>query len=203
MVLFQNGIGHRELLKEALPDRQLVTAITTEGALRVDETTVRHTGIGEIRIGEEEQLDKRLLTFIERMLKQAGFSVFLSKQLEDAILRKLLVNAVINPLTAILRIRNGELIETTFRMDVMKSLFRETFDILSAYGLTDEPALWDTVVRVCSATRLNESSMLQDVIARKPTEVDFINGAICRMAAEQGKEAPWNTAVTALVKAIH
>ncbi|WP_182301750.1 ketopantoate reductase family protein [Cohnella cholangitidis] len=203
VVLFQNGIGHRELLKEALPDRQLVTAITTEGALRVDETTVRHTGSGEIRIGEEEQVDKRLLTFIERMLKQAGFSVFLSKQLEDAILRKLLVNAVINPLTAILRIRNGELIETTFRMNVMKSLFRETFDILSAYGLKDEPASWDAVVRVCSATRLNESSMLQDVIARKPTEVDFINGAICRMAAEQGKEAPWNTAVTALVKAIH
>jgi 2-dehydropantoate 2-reductase len=137
------------------------------------------------------------------MLKQAGFSVFLSKQLEDAILRKLLVNAVINPLTAILRIRNGELIESTFRMDVMKSLFRETFDILSAYGLTDEQALWDTVVRVCSATRLNESSMLQDVTAHKPTEVDYINGAICRMAAEQGKEAPWNMAVTALVKAIH
>ncbi|WP_239617382.1 ketopantoate reductase family protein [Cohnella mopanensis] len=202
IVLFQNGVGHRELLKQALPGRELVTAITTEGALRLDETTVRHTGIGETRIGVEEQLDATLLRFIELLLKQAGFSVFLSKQLGEAILRKLLVNAVINPLTAILRVRNGELIESAVRLDAMRSLFHETFDILSAYGLEDEHGLWDHVLQVCEATRLNESSMLQDIGARRTTEIDSINGAVCRMAAEQGKDAPWNLAVTTLVKAI-
>ncbi|TFE31722.1 ketopantoate reductase family protein [Cohnella luojiensis] len=203
VVLFQNGIGHRELLREALPNRSLAVAVTTEGALRVDATTVRHTGSGETRIGVDDETDAKLLFSLERMLKQAGFSVFLSKQLEGAIMRKLLINAVINPLTAILRVRNGELAATSERLALMKALFQETYGILSDFGLDDETGLWNAVLQVCSATRDNESSMLQDVIAHKETEIEFINGAICRMASRQGKVAHWNETVTALVKAIY
>ncbi|QJD83611.1 ketopantoate reductase family protein [Cohnella herbarum] len=202
LVLFQNGVGHRQLLTHGLPGRKLVMAITTEGALRINETTVRHTGIGETTIGELE-IATNVIRSVERMLKQAGFTVLLSKQLEEAIMRKLLVNAVINPLTAILRLRNGELTESTGRLNAMKALFQESFGILSLYGLKNERELWNIVLKVCADTRLNESSMLQDVTAHRETEVEFINGAICRMAADKGKEAPWNNAVTALVKAIH
>jgi 2-dehydropantoate 2-reductase len=218
LVLYQNGIGHSELLRHALPGRTLIIAVTTEGALRLDATTVRHTGVGETRLGEEhmefeaETAERREsdresfsneLLLTERLLKQGGFSVFLSKWLGEAILRKLLINAVINPLTALLRIRNGELTETAPRMELMKSLFRESFEILSHYGLAGETELWDQVLQVCSATSRNESSMLQDVSSLKETEIEFINGAICRMAIRQGREAPWNEAVTALVKATH
>jgi 2-dehydropantoate 2-reductase len=215
LVLFQNGIGHMALLQQAMPGRKLIMAVTTEGAQRIDETTVRHTGQGETRIGEW-QLDDRLmardaanenaadtLLLLESLLKQAGFSVFLSKQLGEAVLRKLLINAVINPLTAILRIRNGELTQSLARMDLMKALFHETYGILSFYGLSDELELWNTVLQVCNATDRNESSMLQDVSLHKETEIEFINGAIYRMAIQQGREAPWNEAVTALVKATH
>jgi 2-dehydropantoate 2-reductase len=218
LVLYQNGIGHSELLEQALPGRRLIAAVTTEGALRIDATTVRHTGMGETRIGDghiafntawierlntnsERFLEEMLL--IERLLKQAGFSVFLSKQLGEEILRKLLINAVINPLTAILRIRNGELTESASRLELMKSLFHESFEILSHYGLAGETDLWNQVLHVCTATSRNESSMLQDVSSRKETEIEFINGAICRMAIKQGRAAPWNEAVTALVKATH
>ncbi|WP_256760226.1 ketopantoate reductase family protein [Cohnella sp. WQ 127256] len=202
LVLFQNGIGHQELLQQALPGRTLIVAVTTEGALRIDETAVRHTGSGETQIAEDDQIDRDQLQSVKRMLEQAGFSVLLSKQLRTAILRKLLINAVINPLTAILRIRNGELTQSVDRMELMNALFHETFDILKEYGLGEESELWNTVLQVCSATSRNESSMLQDVSAHKQTEVEFINGAICRMAAKQGKDAPWNKAVTALVRAI-
>jgi 2-dehydropantoate 2-reductase len=218
LVLYQNGIGHLELLEKALPGRRLIAAVTTEGSLRIDATTVRHTGKGETRIGDghiafnsakTERLNSVNDSFsdevllLERLLKQAGFSVFLSKQLGEEILRKLLINAVINPLTAILRIRNGQLTETASRLELMKSLFHESFEILSHYGLAGETDLWNHVLHVCFATSRNESSMLQDVSSRKETEIEFINGAICRMAIKQGREAPWNEAVTALVKATH
>lgn len=218
LVLYQNGIGHIELLRQVLPGRTLIVAVTTEGAIRVDATTVRHTGVGETRIGdarfefeamseERRELDRETfsdeLLLTERLLKQGGFSVFLSKWLGEEILRKLLINAVINPLTALLRIRNGELTETVPRIELMKALFRETFEILSHLGLSGETELWDQVLHVCSATSRNESSMLQDVSSRNETEIEFINGAICRMAIQQGREAPWNEAVTALVKATH
>jgi 2-dehydropantoate 2-reductase len=215
LVLFQNGIGHMELLEQVLPGRKLITAVTTEGTLRIDAATVRHTGHGETRIGDGHQSsadvppdsdnrnfsDKLLL--LERLLKQAGFSVFLSNQLEEVIYRKLLINAVINPLTAILRIRNGGLTESAARMELMRSLFQETFEILSVYGIGEETELWKTVLQVCSATFHNESSMLQDLSSHKETEIEYINGAICRMANRQDKKAPWNEAVTALVKAAH
>ncbi|TVY00568.1 ketopantoate reductase family protein [Cohnella terricola] len=203
IVLFQNGIGHEELLRNALPGRTLLTALTTEGALRINDTTVRHTGHGDIRIGDDGDMDRNRIRSVEEMLKEAGFSVFLSKQLKEAIMRKLLVNAVINPLTAILRVPNGELTATQHRLELMRALFEETFGILSGYGLSDKSDSWNVVLGVCEATRNNRSSMLQDVIAGRPTEIDSINGAISRMAAEQGLTAPWNDAVTAMVKAIY
>jgi 2-dehydropantoate 2-reductase len=127
----------------------------------------------------------------------------LSNQWRTTILQKLLVNAVINRLTALLRVRNGELLDSEERMNLMRGLFDESFGILSDFGLTESDRLWDRVVQVCRSTRDNESSMLQDVNLRKATEIDFINGAIRDMAIGQGKAAPWNEIVTALVQAIH
>lgn len=212
IVLFQNGIGHVERIEQALPGRNVIAAVTTEAALRLDPVTVRHTGRGEIRLGRwrlsdqqqratEEEKQEADFQPLVHLLKQAGFSVSLSKQMEEAMLRKLLVNAVINPLTAILRVNNGELIQTPERLELMKALFLETYEILSRYGLREETELWDHVMQVCAATKHNQSSMLQDVSLGRPTEIESINGQICRLATEQGREAPWNAAVTALVKA--
>jgi len=201
VVPFQNGIGHVAKLRAALPGRSVVAAVTTEGALRIDETTVRHTGRGEIRIGGDGEPESA--PEVARLLKEAGFSAFLSNDWEESILRKLLVNAAINPLTAILRIANGGLAESSERLALTKALFEETYGILRDCGLgLPEAEGWNEILRVCRATSGNRSSMLQDVLAGRPTEIDAINGEIVRMAERLGRDAPWNRAVTALVKAI-
>ncbi|KIL34636.1 hypothetical protein SD71_18565 [Cohnella kolymensis] len=202
VALFQNGIGHVEKLQLALPGRNLVVAITTEAAQRIDSVTVRHTGRGETRLGNVTEDSGGHDQDLEDLLKQAGFSVSLSKQVREAMLRKLLINAVINPLTAILRVKNGELTQSPERLHLMKALFLETYEILTPHGLGDEAELWNHVLQVCDATKANRSSMLQDVSLHKETEIESINGQICRLASEQGKPAPWNTAVTTLVKAV-
>jgi len=86
----------------------------------------------------------------------------------------------------------------------MESLFRETLAIVRLHGLGEEAdeQLWNAVLDVCAATAANRSSMLQDVEAGRETEIDAMNGAVCRMAEAAGAEAPWNAAVTNLVKAI-
>lgn len=217
VVPFQNGVGHLERLRAALPGRTLLPAVTTEGALRDGPTTVRHTGRGDVRLGEwdfgpggdaatagEASRDRRRkkLAECERLLTEAGFSVILSNELGEAVWRKLLVNAVINPLTAILRIRNGELPATPDRLRLMRDLYDETYGILSGAGLKDElESSWQAVLAVCERTSKNESSMLQDVRAGRETEIDAINGAVCRLAARQGLRSPWNEAVAALVRA--
>ncbi len=203
VVPFQNGIGHVETLRETLPGRDVVVALTTEGALRTDANRVRHTGRGDIRLGDDGRTRPERLKAVERMLKQAGFSVFLSKQLDIDMMRKLLINAVINPITAILRIPNGAIAASPARLELAEALFRETYRVLSAYGLKGEADLWDAILRVCEATAGNRSSMLQDIDAGKTTEIDSINGMIARMAAAKNLDASWNRMVTALVKALH
>ncbi|MFC5467150.1 ketopantoate reductase family protein [Cohnella suwonensis] len=203
IVALQNGFGHLEALKEALPETEVVPAVTTEGALRKSGTTVSHTGKGEFRVGLADESDRRSSDRVEAMLKQAGFTAFVSNEWEEALLRKLLANAVINPLTAIWGARNGQLLESERKKAVMKALFRETYGILRGRKeIGEEDELWRSVMRVCEKTAANRSSMLQDVLAGRETEIDYINGAVCRMAEEQGLPSPWNETLTALVKAI-
>jgi 2-dehydropantoate 2-reductase len=210
VTLFQNGIGHIEPVAAALPGRQLLAAVTTEGALRTGMSSVRHTGKGDTWIGQplvasigSPHSASHEETLV-RVMKQAGFTVFVSNDIRERMLRKLLINAVINPLTALWRVPNGELPATPERRTVMEALLRETADILRPHGLqgTEWSELWENVLGVCTSTADNRSSMLQDVLAGRETEINALNGAICRMAASAGKEAPWNIAVTALVKAI-
>lgn len=219
LVLFQNGLGHMERLAETLPGRRLIAAVTTEGALRTGPGSVRHTGRGETWLGEwteggDDVRDLRkaktssgsdtLTSELESVLNQAGFSVFVSNPIRERMLRKLLINAVINPLSALWRVPNGELPATGERKAVMEALFRETLGILRGNGLRggEERELWEAVLNVCEATAANRSSMLQDVLAGRETEIDAVNGAVCRLADADGREAPWNAAVTALVKAV-
>lgn len=211
VVLFQNGVGHFERMQAALPGRMLLSAVTTEAALRTGLASVRHTGEGETWIGSEAAHPSAAVRLesamhgVKRRMEKAGFSAFLSNEIKQRIMRKLLINAVINPLSAIWRISNGELPNSPDRLIAMQALFRETVRILRRHGglqgQSDE-ALWETVLDVCAATSANRSSMLQDVLAGRRTEIDAMNGQICRMAAEAGEPSPWNEAVTTLVKAI-
>jgi 2-dehydropantoate 2-reductase len=210
---FCNGIGHFDRLRRALPGVKLAAAVTTEAALRTDARTVVHTGRGHIWLGPAPLFDeippryaempgRNRLQEAESRLVQAGFSVILSNDMKERMLRKLLVNAVINPLTALLRIRNGELTSTPQRLRLVRSLFDETAGILQAYGIPEDDRLWDELLDVCERTAHNRSSMLQDALAARPTEIDAINGAVCRLAKRQGLSAPWNEKISALVKAL-
>lgn len=208
VVLFQNGIGHMERLLAALPGRTLLAAVTTEGALRTGTASVRHTGSGTTWIGvwppERAPGGEPQLMNATRRLEKAGFTAEMSNDIRERMLRKLLINAVINPLTAIWRVPNGQLPGSADRMAVMQALFQETLDVLRRCGLQapSDGELWESVLHVCAATATNRSSMLQDVMAARETEIDAVNGAVCRIAESLGVQAPWNTAVTALVKAI-
>ncbi|MDI4646573.1 ketopantoate reductase family protein [Cohnella hashimotonis] len=209
---FCNGIGHTDLLAAHLPGRSLFAAVTTEGALRVGTTTVRHTGRGEIRLGPAPLFepvsaditagDINVVAPLASMLKQAGFSATLSNDMAQRMLRKLLGNAVVNPLTSLLRVRNGELVRTPERIALMRTLFDETLSVLEALGLERTEGLWEELLDLCARTAANRSSMLQDVLAGRPTEIGAINGAVTRLAAQHGADAPYNESLVALVSAM-
>lgn len=188
-VCFQNGYGHLELLQELLPQAAVWAAVTTEAAKRKTLTEVIHAGRGEICIGKVGGSNtthgpSALISFIET-LTAAGFSASMSKEVDTMIYRKLLINAVINPLTAIWRVPNGELLASEQRIHLMKELYEEAIAVYEACGIALESNAWEGIMEVCRATAGNISSMLADVLSSRATEIRWINGSIVDMAERE------------------
>lgn len=206
LICFQNGVGHEVKLSQAIGWDQLLFAVTTEGAKRIGPTSVNHTGHGITYLGELEPYNLHAPNnqhiFIVQMLELAGFRAELSKNMEVRIWSKLVINAVINPLTAILRVQNGELLRSTWTLSLMQDLYQEVLRLAAVKGIELPVELWDNIIAVCEATKTNHSSMLQDIEASRHTEVDYLNGSLVKMGNEMGLELPANSLVYRMIKAI-
>ncbi|KQN97650.1 ketopantoate reductase family protein [Paenibacillus sp. Leaf72] len=208
ILFLQNGIGHLELAAQELPGFPLFIGVTTEGALRQDERTVRHTGRGQLSLGPVSltrqaagKKDENQQLMLQNTLQLAGFTVLLSKTMNNRVYEKLLINAIINPLTAIFDVTNGELPQHSARLRLMRALYEETNKILRVAGGAElEEGAWERVLAVCAATSANVSSMLSDVRAGRPTEVQWINGGVSSLARRVGMESPLNDAMSEMVR---
>lgn len=206
VVCLQNGIGHVETLTEYIPAERIMLAVTTEGASKRSETEAAHTGRGTTWIGGASSSDNEEAAAAQKkwvaLLNVAGFQAFLSKNMTSRVWQKLLVNAVINPLTAILQVTNGELPGLPQAQQLMRALFDEGTALAAALRIELDPDLWEQLLDVCRRTAANRSSMLQDVLAGRPTEIDAINGGLLKQAGAIGLAMPSNQAVYQLVKAL-
>ncbi|WP_020615595.1 ketopantoate reductase family protein [Paenibacillus daejeonensis] len=194
----QNGIGHLTRLQACWPRLQVLAASTTEAALRSSPSSVRYTGAGELWLEEGTPSGSRETNHQKMLLaamKKAGITVFLSNQMEDRMYRKLLLNCVINPLTALYGVKNGELPADEARLAHMKAIHEETAAILHAAGLELSGDEWNHVLELCRLTAKNESSMLRDIRAGRPTELAWINGGVVALANRLGLAAPCNEEV--------
>ncbi|MFF2886766.1 2-dehydropantoate 2-reductase [Paenibacillus sp. NPDC057967] len=207
VLCLQNGIGHLEKLAAGLGGVPVYAAVTTMGAKREDERTVRLAGTGELWISEiaenSPKIDENRVKSQKKFLlslQKAGFQAFLSNQINNRIFHKLLINAVINPLTAIFDVTNGDLPKHERRLHIMRALHNETLEILIRAGMQDPGDSWEGVLDVCVRTSANVSSMLADVRAGRVTEIRAINGAVAELAASYGMNAPMNAAMAAIVE---
>lgn len=119
--------------------------------------------------------------------------------LMDSKIDKLVVNACINPLTAILKVPNGQLLDRPDAMSLMRSICSEAAQV---FDHKHADHLYSQVQQVCRDTNLNSSSMLQDIRNARPTEIDAINGWLCRQANNKNIQLPVNQTLVQLVKAM-
>jgi 2-dehydropantoate 2-reductase len=116
---------------------------------------------------------------------------------------KLVVNAAINPLTALLRVPNGELLATPSTRALMGVIAQETAKVARSIGIDlPYPDPIEMVRAVARRTASNYSSMLKDVMRGSPTEVDSINGAIVRTGETTQMPVEVNRTLWMLVKAL-
>lgn len=194
----QNGIGNRESLAEVLGAPRVALGVTTLGANLLEAGRVLAAGEGVISIGDHFHLDSLI-----ELLRDAGFTVKDAPDPDVLLWGKLVINAAINPLTALLRVTNGELLNRPAARSLMVSLTREAAAVAAAQGFRppyDDPIA--TVEEVAKHTAANRSSMLQDIQRGTPTEIDAICGAVVRAGEDTGVSTPVNYLVWQLVRAL-
>lgn len=197
-VTLQNGLGNRELLAESLGSRRVALGTTTTGATLLVPGLVRVGGEGIISIERHPALGP-----LEDALKSAKFNMQVVDDAQSLIWGKLVVNTAINPLTALLRVPNGKLLESPSAREMMGALAAETAHVAEAEKIhlpfSDPIAAAEEVARKTAA---NHSSMLQDILRGAPTEIDAICGAVVKTAQKHTIDAPANWACWKLVKAV-
>ncbi len=199
----QNGIGAGEILEKVVPAQNLCLGTTTHGANLVSENTVRHAGSGPTVIGPYSAGDiPDKIHELSRAFNEASLETTVTRDIYPELWKKLLVNIGINPLTALTGLRNGQILDHPEILQIQEMAVREAFEILRLAGIDlhmDLDTCLETVRTVCKKTSKNRSSMLQDRMNRRQTEIEFITGAILKIAGRLGMQAPVNEVLTNLV----
>lgn len=203
IVLLQNGLGVAEELRSLRPDLHCYHAVTTEGAYRPSPFQLVHAGRGHTQLGGGAQSAR-----LARALSAPPLTVSPSHNIERALWRKLAINCAINPLTAIYRCRNGELLDNPLALQQLHTVVDEILllgenligDGTLPAGIFD--GLREEVLAVVKATALNRSSMYQDVLAGRRSEIDYITGYLCRQAENRGIELPQNRQLLTQVRGL-
>ena len=190
-ISFQNGIGHQRFYSKWVSFEKMVYAVTTEAAYKMSDQLVQHTGIGQTWFGTygETSVSQWLQEWVTSWV-ESGFVGHAVRTIEPMILKKWIVNCVVNPLTAIYRVRNGQLMEREELRTKAKELFLEIVLVLGESSFQQQvqmtsEELWAWIQEVCVRTASNHSSMLQDVLNEKPIEWQALNGELIRMATEK------------------
>jgi 2-dehydropantoate 2-reductase len=198
-VTLQNGLGNRETLIQSLGLERVALGVTTTGATLLGPGSVKAGGEGPISIERNPALGP-----LEAALRSANFDVRAVEDAQSLVWAKLVINSAINPLTALLRIPNGELLERPSAREVMGALARETARV--AYAEEIKLPFEDPVAaaeEVARQTAANQSSMLQDVLRGAPTEIDAICGAVVSYGEKHHIPTPANWDCWKLIRAMH
>lgn len=180
LLFLQNGYGHIEYL-HTLHSPALFVGVVEHGALRHNQNTIEHTGLGKTKLAIFHGDWSGLPIFDEQI---AFFPFELHSDYHTMLLEKLIVNSVINPLTAILGVPNGELVNNPYYEQLMYQYIQELADILQ---IENAEATMEHVKQVCQVTAGNRSSMLKDLENGRLTEIDAILGYVLKKAEQKGK----------------
>lgn len=202
IVSLQNGLGNEEAIKTSLGSTiSLVIGATTESALTVGPGDVQRVGDGTTVLGSAGA-SPDVINRVAKLFVDAGFRASAAYDIRPHLWGKLIANAAINPVAALLDSPNGVLLTDEHAGDVARSLAQEAATVANAMRIPlpfNDP--WTYVRSILEQTAELENSMLFDLRSGARTEVDFINGAVVAAGRRAAVPTPYNETLAALVKA--
>lgn len=202
VLTLQNGLGNDAILVKHFGIERTAIGVTSQGATFLGPGKIKHAGKGPTHITMADG-NKTKLQDLAAALGRAGFETYISDEVTSLVWSKLIINVGINALTALLNVKNGQLLEYEDIKQVMADLVKEALIVVKKKGIQliyDDPLA--QVYEVARKTASNSSSMLQDFQKNRPTEIDFINGAVVNEAQKLGISVSVNETVTRIVRTL-
>jgi 2-dehydropantoate 2-reductase len=208
VITAQNGYGNYETVSSAVGKdhtllSRIIFGVKLPTAGRAEVTVIAD----DIRIGQPHNaVDHIRVREIATAFTSAGIPTAYAENIEAILWDKILYNAALNPLGAILECTYGQLAENNETHRIMDTIIDEIFRVAQARGIALN---WKSAAAYCDHfyTRLvpptakHYPSMYYDVKAGKRLEIDALNGAVVKLAQEKGIAVPVNQTITDIIKA--
>lgn len=193
ILVLQNGLGNKEIVKREAGDKaKILRGVTAMAAEFFEPGRVRFSS-GETIIERNEVAERIGEIFDKCMLKTRLFN-----HINIEVWNKLVVNCVVNPLSALFHVRNCELVSDSLKT-VRHGIVRECVKVGKAEGITFPEDLEKKVDEKISSYT-NFSSMYQDVMKGKKTEIHFLNGKVVELGRKHNIPTPVNETLVGLTK---
>lgn len=194
ILCLQNGLYSESIVKEVVGKKCLVLrAITNFGAAFLKPGVVQFNGYSHTAI-EKSSMSKEIVN----NFTNCSLNAYVSANIKADMWKKLILNCVLNPLTAILMVENGKIADK--RLNPLKKLIvDECLKVAKRDGVTFKIDFVKTINDAIKNSR-NVSSMQQDLIKGKRTEIDYLNGAVVKLGKKYGIKCPVNEALAMIVK---
>jgi 2-dehydropantoate 2-reductase len=196
----QNGVGNVEILCDSLgPDRVLAGLSFQSGDLD-GPGKVQHTNNGPTYIGELNRRRTPRLLLLNEILSEAGMNPIIVDDIVATIWAKFVHNCGINAICAISGLRPGHIQEVPELDDFQTQIIRETLALVRAKGIDLPEADPAAAIKDYCAHKFHRPSMMQHLGRGQKTEIDALNGYVARESARLGLAAPYNDALTKIMK---
>jgi 2-dehydropantoate 2-reductase len=203
LVAMQNGLGAAAEVAAVLPRTTVITATSYQAATLVAEGEVRHVANLVTYLGYEGRPPDEAVRLAADVLTAASIPAEAAEDMRGLVWGKLIINAAINPVAALAGEPNGRIVERPTLRALARAIAEEGEAVAQAEGIKlPYTSAVEAVLETARETSANRCSMLQDLDAGRPTEIDYLNGAIVGVAEKHGLSVPANRAIASLIRQV-
>jgi 2-dehydropantoate 2-reductase len=208
IVLFQNGWGNAEKFTSFFDKQTIYTARVITGFHQLKPNEVDITVHADsIHIGSLFGDGLSVVQDLADSINKGGIPCQTTSWIGKDIWAKMLYNCALNPLGAILDVPYGTLAEHESTRNIMNGIVEEVFAVMIKAGYETH---WESAKdflevfydKLVPDTAEHKSSTLQDIVAKKPTEIDALNGAVIKLAETFAVPVPCNSVIYNIIKFI-
>ncbi|HKT46294.1 MAG TPA: ketopantoate reductase family protein [Candidatus Acidoferrales bacterium] len=198
----QNGVGNEEIIAEHV--KHVIRGTTFPAGHPVAPGHIGFDIKGDTWIGpfEPSGTSFERVEELAALLTRSGMNTIALRDARGAQWTKLIFNAGTNPVGALTLLHHGAATRFPPTCELFNALFAEGEAVAAKLGIQLHGDPRELVKKGANAPGKHRASMLQDVLAKRPTEVDFMNGAIASWGEKTGVPTPLNRAVWQLIKGL-